>query len=631
MTNFIDIYLDSTKECNKTIPNMDEINMYSEAVNSADYNSDIIECKLALFEYKNYMDMLSESYTYYAEAVGGFFGALLAFVKKGFLFFLKMLLGLKGILIAAVLGGIGYLVYRVAKGDKVAVSGGGGGGGSSSSSSSSKEIPKENDLRIEGGKPIENIGTIIPVTESGVKNASKLIRDRVNKNTLDKDIQKFNKVIDTINKNSNSSNIFEKLDSIDSHKSKNNSNSGNDKKASNYDLKSLQKGVDRLVKGDVADVPGVTAIEKSAYELMYEELRNILHNNKMSPSTGKTYTQLLKENPVYMLDGDYEEVTDKLCDLFDKHYEVTASVGKSKIDKTVGTFIADAISNSHRYLTLSLAVNTIVCDGIFSQIEDEKQKEIISKGNVEMLSQVLGVFGDAKAEIINSEYMNFKKDSDDDDDKIKQLPLSELMKRTKEFMDNKILNLLKYNIFSPKNIGVISKASEELKKIKFKQMTDPKDINMSYIQSIAGIVYLISNYDKHGIYELYWEIYRACGEYKKIADDIKDVTHKLNEYGKILSSTLDDIMKSESFGKAPEEAKFGMNMFKDMMSASVGASSTVFDSVNIFNTAMNSYGRNKLFRIIDADIKAIIVAKMLDISNLREERKAYHDAHGGIE
>lgn len=181
MSNFLDIYFDSTSETNAKKIDIDEINLYTESIYSPDYNADIIECKLAMFEFQNHIQLIDDSYTYYAEAVGGFVMALIAFIKKGFAFLLKMLLGLKGLLVVAILGGIGYLIYRLTKGDKIETSGGGGGGGGSSSpkkSEQSKEIPKEDDIKVKESKGLKSVGRYINIAPDGINRTAKAIQSK---------------------------------------------------------------------------------------------------------------------------------------------------------------------------------------------------------------------------------------------------------------------------------------------------------------------------------------------------------------------------------------------------------------------------------------------------------------------
>ena len=114
------------------------INLYMEAVIDTDNIQHDIEtpevdelaiCEgyMALEEGRVMLEMYQRRETMYAESVGGIFVALLVFIKKAILIILKMVLGIKGLLLLVVIGLIMYFRKRKKSGISF------GGGGSSSS------------------------------------------------------------------------------------------------------------------------------------------------------------------------------------------------------------------------------------------------------------------------------------------------------------------------------------------------------------------------------------------------------------------------------------------------------------------------------------------------------------------
>ena len=630
MSNFLDIYLDSTSETNTRKIDIDEINLYAESIYSPDYNADVIECKLAMFEFQNHIQLINDSYTYYAEAAGGFVMALIAFIKKGFAFLLTMLLGLKGLLVVAILGGIGYLIYRFTKGGKIETSGGGGGGGGSSSpkkSEQSKEIPKEESIKVKESKGLKSVGRYINIAPDGIDRSAKAIQSKNISRDISKEIKKFNAVLDSVGTSAKEFKIESNhnspdLDKIDIAKLK-----AADKVLNGSNIKKI---INEVVKADATDIPGSTIIEKSAYELIYEELRDMIHGDKVSPSTGKTYSQLLKENPVDMLDGDFEEVTDNLVSLFG-NYEVTAAIGARSLEKTAGTFVVDVVANAHKYLTLALCINSTISTLLYNEIsDDENERKTVATANAKMVTELLSSFDDKTAKQISQDILAF---NGDDEDVVKnKKSKKKIIKMANDSMSDSVLGILKRNIFAPKNTDVIVKASNALKRIKFKKMTDPKDITLSYLDIENKNVLLVSKYDRYGMYELYTELYSAAGDwlkdYKKLANDVKGITTKIAGFGEKINGLLDLTVKHANKGKSGVTE--GANFLKNAMMISVASSSTVFDSINIFNTAIGTYRTSKIFDIINEDIASLIAAKMITISNsFNADRAVYHDNKKG--
>lgn len=126
MDNIVNLYMESVADIDNSsrhrdieIPEVDELA--------------ICESYMALEEGRVMLEMYQRREIMYAESVGGIFVALIAFIKKAILIILKMVLGIKGLLLLVVIGLIMY--FRRKKGNGISFSGGGGG-------SSSSSIPK---------------------------------------------------------------------------------------------------------------------------------------------------------------------------------------------------------------------------------------------------------------------------------------------------------------------------------------------------------------------------------------------------------------------------------------------------------------------------------------------------------
>lgn len=132
MDNIVNLYMESVADIDNSsrhrdieIPEVDELA--------------ICESYMALEEGRVMLEMYQRREIMYAESVGGIFIALLVFIKKAILIILKMVLGIKGLLLLVVIGLIMY--FRKKKSSGISFSG--GGGGSSSSSTPKLKIRSE--------------------------------------------------------------------------------------------------------------------------------------------------------------------------------------------------------------------------------------------------------------------------------------------------------------------------------------------------------------------------------------------------------------------------------------------------------------------------------------------------------
>lgn len=122
MDNIVNLYMESVADIDSSsrhrdieIPEVDELA--------------VCESYMALEEGRVMLEMYQRREIMYAESVGGIFIALIAFIKKAILIILKMVLGIKGLLLLVVIGLIMY--FRRKKGNGISFSGGGGGSASS--------------------------------------------------------------------------------------------------------------------------------------------------------------------------------------------------------------------------------------------------------------------------------------------------------------------------------------------------------------------------------------------------------------------------------------------------------------------------------------------------------------------
>lgn len=168
MDNIVNLYMESVADIDSNssrhrdieIPEVDEMEIYGSY--------------MALEEGRVMLEMYQRREIMYAESVGGIFVALLAFIKKAILIILKMVLGIKGLLLLVIVGLIMY--FRKKKGDRVSF--GGGGGGSSSPSTrqitTAGRIVRDVSAKVLQGSKYNNLSEpIVLVDSSDYDNAVK--------------------------------------------------------------------------------------------------------------------------------------------------------------------------------------------------------------------------------------------------------------------------------------------------------------------------------------------------------------------------------------------------------------------------------------------------------------------------
>ena len=167
--NIINLYTDiKSNLSNNNIDVHDSTYLYGE--------SDILdvstyEAIFAQFQLISVMDMISDKDNKYAESVGAIIGGIVAVISKIVMLFMKILIGVKGIILGALLGLVMYFIKKSKNGSKTSYSGGGGGGGGSSSKPT---VNLDNLVNTGSTKPANQLGT------SGAVLKNNIIKDMKN-------------------------------------------------------------------------------------------------------------------------------------------------------------------------------------------------------------------------------------------------------------------------------------------------------------------------------------------------------------------------------------------------------------------------------------------------------------------
>lgn len=184
--NFVNLYLDSCQEYNKTDINCDDI----EIINQDEYRQMYAENYIIQKEIDSALDIYNIETRLYSESIGAIFVGIFAFLSKMFMFIMKLFLGIKGLIIGGVIALMIYLYKKFFGKEQTSYSGGGGGGGggSSSSSSSSDKI-----INTGSTKSPDKLGT------SGTNMKNKIKSEELKEN-IKKSIKKDNNKLFKIDK-----------------------------------------------------------------------------------------------------------------------------------------------------------------------------------------------------------------------------------------------------------------------------------------------------------------------------------------------------------------------------------------------------------------------------------------------
>ena len=136
--SIVDLYIEMEQDKEKP-------KIYAESEYNENYTSEVYEGVSASYQIDALMAQydINKKYNLYGESVGALFGGFLAFGKKIILLVLKMLLGIKGIILGVIIAAAVYIMKRRNSGNKTSYSGGGGGGGGSSSKKESSNAEKK--------------------------------------------------------------------------------------------------------------------------------------------------------------------------------------------------------------------------------------------------------------------------------------------------------------------------------------------------------------------------------------------------------------------------------------------------------------------------------------------------------
>ena len=172
--DIINLYTDiKSNLSNNNLDTCDSACLYGE--------SDILdvsayEAIFAQFQLLSVIDMISDKDNKYAESVGAIIGGVVAVISKIVMLFMKILIGVKGIILGALLGLVMYFIKKSKNGSKTSYSGGGGGGGSSSSKPT---VNLDNLVNTGSTKPANQLGT------SGAVLKNNIIKDMKNDKSKD--------------------------------------------------------------------------------------------------------------------------------------------------------------------------------------------------------------------------------------------------------------------------------------------------------------------------------------------------------------------------------------------------------------------------------------------------------------
>ena len=257
MTGFMNMYLDSQNNFS------DDINLYSEGFGFDEQDINLIEGQIALREIPILLEKeeIIGRMNLYSEAVG-ILGGILSFIKSAVMLMFKIFIGFKGLIIAVILAFVGRFIIKKFKGGIRSYSGGGGGGSSSASSAgnSAETIVKAKFVAdIEKHeKELLNVG----FTQADLDSLKDFIKSAKSEKEV---VDYINKLLDKIRVHVDSANL------------------------SAIFLPDDSKGVDIIAK-----------------------LNKCLEND--SRPNGKTYSEVLKNNPYYVFNENLKIMKDNIND-----------------------------------------------------------------------------------------------------------------------------------------------------------------------------------------------------------------------------------------------------------------------------------------------------------------------------
>lgn len=281
--NIINLYTDIKSDLShNNVDPYDSKYLYSE--------SDILdvstyEAIFAQFQLISIIDMISDKDNKYAESVGAIIGGVVAVISKIVMLFMKILIGVKGIILGALLGLVMYFIKKSKNGSKTSYSGGGGGGGSSSKPT----VNLDNLVNTGSTKPANQLGT------SGVVLKNNIIKDMKNDKSEDAKAD---------------ANLVKATESIATEIKKKNEEINVD----NIKPEVVNEIIDYAMKDfrfDTDEYHHVFIVKKEYTNIVEKRLKDIRNHPETILNDGKnSVSEYFKSNPLYDVDNSMNMYAD---------------------------------------------------------------------------------------------------------------------------------------------------------------------------------------------------------------------------------------------------------------------------------------------------------------------------------
>lgn len=339
--DIINLYTDiKSNLSNNNLDTCDSACLYGE--------SDILdvstyEAIFAQFHLISVIDMISDKDNKYAESVGAIIGGVVAVILKIVMLFMKILIGVKGIILGALLGLVMYFIKKSKNGSKTSYSGGGGGGGSSSKPT----VNLDNLVNMGSTKPANQLGT------SGTVLKNDIIKDMKNDKSedakADADLVKATESIATEIKKKNV-----------------------EINADNIKPEVVNEIIDYAMKDfrfDTDEYHHIFIVKKEYVDIVEKRLKDIRNHPETILNDGKnSVSEYFKSNPLYDVDNSMNMYADwgiRYIRSDDRNME-----GVFDIHKVI-------IQNIDIFIFFAVTLQTIGMGYAYEKIDKSKQEEIL--------------------------------------------------------------------------------------------------------------------------------------------------------------------------------------------------------------------------------------------------------------
>ncbi|UTV60841.1 hypothetical protein JDFnp1_53 [Fusobacterium phage JD-Fnp1] len=323
---------------NNNLDTYDSVCLYGE--------SDILdvstyEAIFAQFQLISVIDMISDKDNKYAESVGAIIGGVVAVISKIVMLFMKILIGVKGIILGALLGLVMYFIKKAKSGSKTAYSGGGGGG------SSKPAINLDNLVNMGSTKPANQLGT------SGVILKNNIIKDMKNDKSEDAKVD---------------ANLVKATESIATEIKKKNEEIN----ADNIKPEVVNEIIDYAMKDfrfDTDEYHHVFIVKKEYVDIVEKRLKDIKNHPETILNDGKnSVSEYFKSKPLYDVDNSMNIYADwgiRYIRSDDRNMK-----GVFDIHKVI-------IQNIDIFIFFAVTLQTIGMGYAYEKIDKSKQEEIL--------------------------------------------------------------------------------------------------------------------------------------------------------------------------------------------------------------------------------------------------------------